>query len=162
MTDPTPLYYQTPASNSDLSSLKVLSILHYVWGGLMMLFSCIFIIYIVIGIVMASGKLNNSPAFTTTVNSSGPVGSSSSYTATRTVRTSNAPPPEVGYFFIGGGTCAVLLGWGAGICNIISGGESPAADRESSASLWAVSTVCPFHWAPCLACSPSSFCRDNR
>jgi hypothetical protein len=40
-----------PAYSSDLSHLKTLAICHYVWGGLSILVSCIFIMYIVMGIL---------------------------------------------------------------------------------------------------------------
>jgi hypothetical protein len=102
MTDPNQLQYQTPAPYSnDISHLQILSILHYVWGGLLMLLSCFFIIYIVMGFVMASGAFN------------------ASVSAGRTA--SQPPPPSVGYVLVGFGSCGVVCGWGIGICTIISG-----------------------------------------
>jgi len=108
MTDPTPLSYQTPQSPSgDLSSLRVLSILHYVWGGLIMLFSCFFLIYIIVGILMASGAMNMRPPAAPGMS--------------RTVTATAGPPPEIGYLFVIGGGCGLIFGWAIGICTIISG-----------------------------------------
>lgn len=72
--------------NQDEEHLRLLSLFHYIVGGLMALFACLPILHIIIGVLMIV-----SPHFF------GP--------------NSNAPPPFIGWIFviIGGGL--VLLGW---------------------------------------------------
>jgi hypothetical protein len=96
-----PVPYQSlPPFDRDASHLKTLAICHYVYGGITMAFSCIFIVHIVLGIVM----LNN-PAMMNNASSA-----------------SRPPPPEwFGWIFVGAGSCAIVLGWTLGILNIYSG-----------------------------------------
>ena len=49
--------------NQDEQYLKLLSIFHYVVGGLAALFACIPIIHLSIGIAMLVGAIDNAPAF---------------------------------------------------------------------------------------------------
>ncbi len=106
MTQPDYMPYRSAdVSAPDLSSLKVLSVLHYVWGGLTILLSCLAIIYIVLGVMMLSGTPVMRNAFPTT----GPA-------------TYQGPPPEMlGYLFAGMGSCGLLFGWTYGILTIIAG-----------------------------------------
>lgn len=98
---PTPLAYQpaTWQAARDAEHLRLLAIGHYVYGGLVIGCSSLFVVHIVLGIV----ALRN-PALLT-----GPT-------------TAPGPPPQwFGYLFTGMGTAMVLVGWGLGIVNIISG-----------------------------------------
>ena len=112
MTQQNPLYYQSPAApfSADLSHLKTLTIMHYVLGGIQMLFSSFGLIYVVLGILFLSGAMNT------------PAQQRTAYPGASMRTTSQAaPPPEIGYLFLGLGTCITGLGWALGICNIISG-----------------------------------------
>jgi hypothetical protein len=109
-----------PAYSPDLSHLKTLAICHYVWGGLSMAISCIFIIHIVMGIVFLTNPqaMGASPPPTRTVTVSGG----------RTVvlpptpqPAQQQPPAFLGWMFIGMGSTFLLLGWTTGILTIISG-----------------------------------------
>ena len=94
-----PLPYQsapTPAAR-DIDHLNLLAIFHYVWGGLVLLFSCFGIIYILMGVAF----VNNPAAFA-------PPGG-----------TGGRPPP-IGWFFIGMGSFFLLLGWIVGGLNLYS------------------------------------------
>src|SRR5688500_10308701 len=79
---------------TDRGHLKTLAICHYVAGGLEIVFSSIFIIHIVMGVVL----LSDPNAFGLQPGS--------------TARPGQPPPPEfVGWAFVGMGSCIVLLGW---------------------------------------------------
>src|SRR5215469_16226609 len=93
-----PLHYDTGAYlyARDLSHLRTLSICHFVWGGLWMLFSSVFIVHIVLGAVMVSGAIPPT-------------------------RGQPPPPQAIGWLFIAIGTGAVLFGWTGGILVIYSG-----------------------------------------
>ncbi len=82
--------------NDDLQHLKLLSIFHYVVGGLSGLFACFPIIHLIIGIicVVAPG----------TMESSG-----------------NPMPALFGWFFIIFAGCFILAGWALAICLIMTG-----------------------------------------
>jgi hypothetical protein len=80
----------------DLDHLRLLSIFHYIYGVLVMLFSSVFIVHIVMGRMMLDGTFGKASQ-------------------------GNAPPPELGWMFIGMGTTIVLLGWTLGILTIVSG-----------------------------------------
>ena len=103
-------YYPSPPHpgqwDADLSHLKTLAICHYVWGALTILFSSIFIVHIMMGVVL----LNNPRAF----NPPGPA---------MTVPVMQQPqlPPTFGWIFVGAGSCAILLGWTIGTLTIVSG-----------------------------------------
>jgi hypothetical protein len=80
----------------DEGHLKVIAICHYVWGGLLLLLSCIFIVHIVMGMMILNGKWPGN---------TGP----------------NAMPNQMGYMFVCMGSGALVLGWVVGILTIVSG-----------------------------------------
>ncbi len=95
---PQPVQYSTTyhqPTSPDLSHLKTLAICHWVWGGLTILGSSVFIIHIVMGIMMLSGAFGG--------------------------KGSQAPPEIIGWAFIGIGSCLVIGGWALGIATICSG-----------------------------------------
>jgi hypothetical protein len=85
-----------PVDGDDEGHLKAIVICHYVWGGLALLFSCIFIVHIVMGVLMVNGKFGPN---------TGP----------------NGPPPQFGYLFICMGSGFMFLGWALGILTLMSG-----------------------------------------
>ena len=104
-----PLAYEPfdPQAARDADHLRWLSIGHYVYGGLTMLCSSVFIIHIVIGIVsIRNPAMFNPPATRPGVRAPPP---------------QPVPPQAFGWMFAGMGSVAVALGWGLGICNIVSG-----------------------------------------
>ena len=78
--------------NQDEEHLKLLSIFHYVVGGILGFFACIPIIHLIIGIVMLTGAFGG-----------------------------DGPPPVVGLMFLMGGLFAIAAGWTLAICLIVSG-----------------------------------------
>ena len=72
-----------PVTASDLEHLRLLSIFHYVFGGLSLLTSFIPLIYVAIGVVMMNGGMSQG---------------------------GNGPPPELGGFFVCIGVFAMLIG----------------------------------------------------
>ena len=86
---------QPPPPQPNLEHLRLLSIFHYVLGGLTGLFSLIPIMHVSIGIAMVSGAFGSS---------SGP-----------------PPPPFMGWFFIAIGGTVILLGETLAICTILAG-----------------------------------------
>ena len=114
MTQPPSMEYYSPSPNSDdLSHLKTLSICHYVWGGLTMFLSCIFIIHVVTGILIANGVPSNATW-------SPPTNTGSQF-STPNFPHQSGPPRFVGYIMAAMGGCAVLFGWALGTLTIISG-----------------------------------------
>ena len=105
MRAPLPYMHVLPADpwSVDRGHLKTLAICHYVAGGLELVFSSFFILYIVIGLVF----VNDPNAFAP------PAGSRAG--------AQPQPPPEFGWMFVGMGSCIVLLGWTTGILTIVSG-----------------------------------------
>ena len=94
MTNPEPIgyYAQYPSpGDRDAEHLRLLSIFHYVAGGLLAFFGCFPIIHIVVGILMVRGTLQTNP------------------------------PTPAGYVFILIGSCMVLTAWGLAICLFVSG-----------------------------------------
>jgi hypothetical protein len=91
----------------DADHLRLLSIFHYVYGGLVALFSCLFILYIVIGVVFVSGSATfPTPAPTTTAPTTAPVG----------------PPSQAfGWMFVVMGSVMLLVGWTIAGLTIASG-----------------------------------------
>ena len=104
MTQPESIPYAAalPASR-DADHLRVLSILHYVWGGLIMLFACFALIYVVVGLMIATNRWPGMPPRPT----SAPTG--------------QPPPAFVGSLIAGMGGCGLIGGWGLGIATIVSG-----------------------------------------
>jgi hypothetical protein len=82
----------------DGEHLKLLSIFHYVVAVLMGTCACIFIVYIVLGVVFA---------FNPQVIQ-GPPGQP-------------PPPPALGWIFMAFGTIPLLLGWSTAICVFLAG-----------------------------------------
>ena len=80
--------------NQDLEHLRLLSIFHYVVGGMMAFFACIPIIHVVIGVVMLTnpGGFGGQP-----------------------------PPPFIGLLFVIIGGAVILIGWVLAALVIISG-----------------------------------------
>ncbi len=104
MSEPPPLTYASyPGAapySRDADHLRILSILHYVWGGLILLFSCFAIVYIVLGGLMVSGAIPLGPA-----RPGGPP----------------PPPPQLGWTLVGMGSCGLVFGGALGIVSIVSG-----------------------------------------
>jgi len=78
--------------NQDEEHLKLLSIFHYVVGGILGFFACFFIIHLIIGIAMLAGAFGR-----------------------------EGPPPAVGLIFVMMGLIAMTAGWTLAICLIVSG-----------------------------------------
>lgn len=65
MSQPDYLPYRSyDSSEADRAYLKVLSIVHYIWGGLTLLFSCFGLIYVVFGLLIFSDAPAIRAAFT--------------------------------------------------------------------------------------------------
>lgn len=99
-------YAQVRVANTDVEHLKLLSIFHFIGGGLTLLFGCVFIIHIAMGIVALNDGFGAPPAAT-------PAGTAPA--------NSNAPPEWFGWLFIGIGSTMMLLGWTLGSLTIYSG-----------------------------------------
>ena len=114
-----PLAYQSPVPFArDLEHLKLLAIGHYLYGGLTMACSSIFIIYIVIGVMALRNPAMFNPPPATGPASTAPAAP----IPPRAPAPPPGPPPQVfGWMFAGFGTTAVVVGWTAGILTIISG-----------------------------------------
>lgn len=85
------------AVNQDSEHLRLLSIFHYVVGALGGLFSCVFIIHLVIGIIaLVSPQVMADKA-------------------------GHVPPHFFGWIFIVVGSVALLFGWGYAACMIMAG-----------------------------------------
>ena len=67
----------------DEKHLNLLSILHFIFGGLKVIFSCIFLIHVAIGIAMLCGLMDGK----------------------------DAPPRFLGLFFVLLGSVFILVGW---------------------------------------------------
>jgi hypothetical protein len=80
-----------PDTSQDLEHLKLLSIFHYIVGGLTGLFACIPIIHVVVGIAILLGAMGD------------------------------GPPAIFGLFFALVGGFMVLAGWTLAICMILAG-----------------------------------------
>lgn len=100
MTQPPGIQYASidPQNAADITHLRTLAICHYIWGGLTIAFSSIFIIHVILGIAMMSGAIPP------------PAGG-----------TGPPPPTWMGLVFAGFGGALVVLGWTTGILTIYSG-----------------------------------------
>ena len=78
----------------DDEHLRLLSIFHYVLGGLGALIACVPVIHLVIGILMVSGKFADGKS---------------------------PPPPELGWVFIVMAVLFIVLGWVAAACMVYAG-----------------------------------------
>jgi hypothetical protein len=82
--------------NQDLEHLRLLSIFHYVVGGLAALFACFPCIHLTIGIALVSGAMPAGPG-------------------------QEGPPAMVGWFFIAIATAMILVGWSVAIAILVAG-----------------------------------------
>ncbi len=83
-------------SNKDIKHLNLLSMFHYIVGGITALFACMPFIHVFMGLAMVSGK------FFQGSNDSG-------------------PPPFMGWMFVIMGTVFIVLGWSLAVCIIVAG-----------------------------------------
>lgn len=97
MTAPEPLgYAQQFPTTRDGEHLRLLSIFHYIAGGLLAFMGCFALIYMVVGVVFVLGKIPST--------NKGP-----------------PPPPAVGAIFIFIGLFGLLMSWGIATCLFLSG-----------------------------------------
>lgn len=82
--------------NEEIKHLELLSIFHYVVGGVLALFSCMFFLHVFMGIAMLTGSFFG--------ETSGEI-----------------PPPFMGWMFVIMGSVFILMGWTMAICIIIAG-----------------------------------------
>ncbi|MCK5842674.1 MAG: hypothetical protein KAH31_10925 [Candidatus Sabulitectum sp.] len=83
------------ARKQDGDLLSIVSIFHYVLGGFQMMISLAGVVYIVMGILMTTGAMDSAKG--------------------------EAPPPELGWIFVGIGTVFVLLFITIGLFTIKTG-----------------------------------------
>ncbi len=76
----------------DERQLDLLSIFHYIVGGLTALFACLPLVHVAIGLAMVLGDFNGDP-----------------------------PPPFLGWLFVGFGGMVILLGWALAALIITAG-----------------------------------------
>ena len=81
---------------TDEDHLRLLSVFHYVVGGLAAFFGCIPIIHLVIGILIVTGAME--------LDAGG-----------------NGPPASFGWIFVAVGGIAVLIGWTMAVCVLMAG-----------------------------------------
>ena len=81
--------------NEDIKQLELLSIFHYVVGGIMALFSCVPFMHVFMGLAIVSGEFFG--------------------------KAKGAPPALFGWIFVIMGSVSILLGWTISICIIIAG-----------------------------------------
>jgi hypothetical protein len=84
-------------NSEDAQQLYLLSVFHFVFGGLLALFSCLPLIHVVIGILMVSGKFLEGAEGT------------------------NAPDAAFGWIFVVMGSFFILCGWVISAFVIIAG-----------------------------------------
>jgi len=85
-------------NNEDTKQLDLLSIFHYVVGGIMAFFSCMPFMHVFMGLAMVSGKFFE--------NSEG---------------CSSSPDAAFGWIFVIMGSIFILFGWAISICIMIAG-----------------------------------------
>jgi hypothetical protein len=84
-------------ANDDAKNLNLLSLFHYIVGGITALFSCFPFIHVFIGVGVVTGKFMKSN------------------------NVSSPPEAMFGWIFIIAGTIFILLGWSLAVCMIIAG-----------------------------------------
>jgi hypothetical protein len=82
--------------NQDQEHLRLLSIFHYVVGGMTALFACVPCIHLALGIALVSGAFPGEPGH-------------------------QGPPPFVGWLFIGIASMFILAGWTLAIAIFFAG-----------------------------------------
>ena len=80
----------------DLEHLKLLSVFHYVVGGLAALFACFPIVHLIMGIVFI-------------------------VSSTRPDANGDAHAALIGWIFVGVAGIIILIGWGVAVCIILAG-----------------------------------------
>jgi hypothetical protein len=95
MTAPEPIGYaaQFPG-NPDDEHLRLLAIFHYIAGAFLAFFGCFAIIYIVLGMLLAAGKLQSNGQST---------------------------PNAFGWIFVAVGVVGIVFAWGLATCLFLSG-----------------------------------------
>lgn len=83
-------------NNEDINNLELLSMFHYIVGGITALFSCMPLIHVFIGFAMISGKFFNEGKGT-------------------------EPPALFGWIFVIIGALFIVLGLGMAVCMIVAG-----------------------------------------
>ena len=83
-------------NSEDIKHLDLLSLFHYILGGITALFSCMPFIHVFIGLAMVSGKFFE--------NASG-----------------SGPPPFFGWLFVIMGSVFILLGWCLAVSMVVTG-----------------------------------------
>ncbi len=117
MDTPPPLV--TPSSPRDIEHLKLLSIFHYVVGGIGAFFACFPLIHVFLGVMMVATPES-------VVGNNG-----------------GAPPPFVGFLFVGLGLLFVLVGWAVAVLTVISG-RMLARRRRRTFSFVVAALLCMF------------------
>jgi len=82
--------------DQDAEHLRLLSIFHYVVGGMAALFACFPLVHLAVGIVLVSGALKSAPG-------------------------EQPPPALVGWFLIAIAAVFILVGWGIAIAILLAG-----------------------------------------
>lgn len=82
---------------SDTDHLRLLSIFHYVVAAIAALFSCMFLIHILVGLSFLASP------------------------ATFADQAQDLPPPFFGWLFLGVGSFALLSGWSVAFCIFLAG-----------------------------------------
>lgn len=82
--------------NRDAEHLKLLSIFHYVLGGLIGLFGCMPFIHVGIGVAFIMGEIPGN---------------------------GNGPPPEFGWIFVVAGSIAIIFCWTVAILLLVAAGR---------------------------------------
>jgi hypothetical protein len=88
-------YAFPPQQNNDIKHLDLLAIFHWVWGGLILLFSLFGVIYIILGVMVLNGSLPMDDP--------------------------NMPRETFAWIFIAMGGAVLILGWVVGGLNVYSG-----------------------------------------
>jgi len=78
----------------DEEHLRLLSIFHYVVGGILALFACFPVVHLIMGILIVTETIGGTP---------------------------QGPPPFMGWFFVLVGGMMILVGWTLAVCVIIAG-----------------------------------------
>jgi hypothetical protein len=118
---PQPLPYATPVLAGgvyrDIEHLNILGICHYVWGGLVMLFGCLGLFYIVLGIMFINGTM---PGPNPVMNGPSPA-----------FNGAPGPPPQFGWIFVIMGAGFILFSWTLGILSLFAGYNLRARRRRT-------------------------------